>query len=530
MADDKAPGKGFFGRARLPVALAYILPAGRSGALLAGAAVALIGTIALVGDFVFRGGHFVSSGALSASHATLENRCDSCHTSFEAVSAEKCETCHERTLAPAGTHTFNAHYVYVSGDQSRVGTRDGEVACAACHTEHRGREVRPTLVAADRCINCHEYAPFETAHPDFAFTAQPASDGSALKFTHIKHVERVLDETPGEVEGACLTCHKPASDGRGFEPIRFATSCTGCHLGPDSPSADLPVVAATAMVRRVADRAELRLGVETLDMIRSRRGPGEQWALATNPTYFDQHDGQVTKTRVDHMDPWITHNLRNLRRALYPTQGLADLLVASPDVDARDRRVLYEEALRTVKGYAAGLEGRSQASLQGDLAEITEEIAAIERRLADPSTTLSTTPFRLDQTRDPLLTDAQVTEINAFAEQVAEPCATCHLIEGATIVRPAGDQRVLRRAVFNHRAHVIQRGCLQCHTEIPFADYLDTEQRVPPAVDRAAIQNIPRIAVCRECHAPEKAATACRTCHLFHPTSGTWPGLTAGFR
>jgi hypothetical protein len=385
-------------------------------------------------------------------------------------------------------------------------------------------------VAEDRCIGCHAYAPFVTTHPDFAFTAQPASDGDALKFTHIKHVERVLDKTPGDVEGACLACHKPASDGRGFQPIRFAASCTACHLGPDSSSADLPVVAATALVRRATDRADLRLGVETLDMIRSRRGPGEQWALTTNPTHFDQQGGQVTKTRVDHMDPWITHNLRNLRRALYPTQGLADLLVASPDVDARDRRVLYEEALRTVKGYAAGLAGRSDASLQQELAEITEEIAELERRIADPTTSLSATKFRLDQTRDPLLTDAQITAINAFAEQVAAPCATCHRIEDATILRPAADQRVLRRAVFNHEAHVIQRDCLQCHTEIPFADYLDTGQRVPPAVDRAAIQNIPRIAVCRECHTPEKASTECRMCHLFHPSSGTWSGLTAGSR
>jgi hypothetical protein len=163
--------------------------------------------------------------------------------------------------------------------------------------------------------------------------------------------------------------------------------------------------------------------------------------------------------------------------------------------------------------------------VQADLAEISRTIVEIERRLADPATPLSAVRFRLDSTIDASLSPDQVAEINDFAEAVAKPCVMCHSLENATIVRPAPDQRLLRRAVFNHRAHVIQRGCLECHTEIPFAEYLDTGQRVDDAVDRAAIQNLPKIEVCQTCHTPSKASTACRTCHVFHPASDTRAGL-----
>jgi hypothetical protein len=254
-------------------------------------------------------------------------------------------------------------------------------------------------------------------------------------------------------------------------------------------------------------------------MIRRRRGPGEAWAMSTNPTLFDEGGGIVTKVGIAHEDPWITHNLRSLRRVLYPSRGLADLLVASADVDERNRRVLYEEAVRTLKTYAAGLQGQSEDWVQEELAEIALATEELERRIADPATPLAVSKFRVDRRTDPALTADQIVEINEYAAEIARPCLMCHQVENATIVRPAADQRVLRRAVFNHRAHVIQRGCLECHTAIPFAEYLDTGQPVDASIDRAAIHNIPGIEVCQVCHAPAKASTECRTCHVFHPGS-----------
>jgi hypothetical protein len=356
-------------------------------------------------------------------------------------------------------------------------------------------------------------------------------DDDTLRFTHIRHVERVLDETgSGDIEGTCLTCHQPSRDGLGFEPIQFDRSCTTCHLGPDAISADLDIAPVATLARASGGGATLRLGVETVETARRRGGPGDGWATTMSTAQFEEFGGVVTKIGIAHKDPWITHNLRNLRRALFPSQGLADLLVASADVDPRDRRVLYDEAIRTLRGYATGLEGRSETWVQEELAEISRSIAELEARIADPATPLSATKFLLDRTPNPALTAEQVTEINAFAETVAQPCLMCHRLTDATLARPAADQRVLRRSVFNHRAHVIQRGCLQCHTEIPFLEYLDTGERADDTLDRAAIQNIPRIEVCRECHVPDKAATACRTCHVFHPGSDSRADLPRAVR
>ena len=75
---------------------------------------------------------------------------------------------------------------------------------------------------------------------------------------------------------------------------------------------------------------------------------------------FDAADGYVVKLSIPHEDPWVTHNLRRLRRAIYPSGGLADLLVMSADVRSQDESVLYAEALATLRGYADGLRGRSE--------------------------------------------------------------------------------------------------------------------------------------------------------------------------
>jgi hypothetical protein len=515
---DNAPNKGWFGRARLPVALAYIVPADRSRMLLIAAATGLFGLAVLATNFWLQDASLVSSGPLSSGHATLEANCASCHVSFESVVNEKCSVCHNRSDTHVASYAFAAHYVYVSDDQTRAFGRDGEVPCAACHVEHQGRESMLTRVGDDRCISCHAYAPFESGHPQFAVLDEP--DNDAIPFTHIKHVERVLDENDsGDTEAACAWCHVTTADELGFEPVRFASACASCHLGAEVTSAELEVMPASGLTRRAGNGVALQLGAETLDTIRRRQGPGERWALETNPGQFDAGGGVVTKFGVSHKDPWITHNLRNLRRLLYPSQGLADLLVATADVSNRDKAVLYAEALATLQEYARGLRGRSEDWILDELAEIEPMMAELEQQIAAPTRSLSVAKFRLDRTRNSALTDDQVSEINDFAELVAEPCVVCHQIQDATILRPAPDQRILRRSVFNHRAHVIQRGCLDCHTEIPFLDLLDAGEPIPREVDSAAIQNIPNIEVCQACHTEEKASTQCQTCHVFHPGS-----------
>ena len=513
----EGPTKGSFGSAGLPVARQYVYPAGRNRFWWIGLGLASIVAATLLVNLGLQSGALVSNGPLSSSHAVIGDTCVACHTPFGAVSDEKCSLCHERSTDVLGAYTFDAHYVYVSGDRTRAFRHDGEMACAGCHTEHRGREADLTTVTETGCVACHGVAGFG-AHPEFDFEAESRPDDSGLAFTHIRHVDRVLEDRGiGDLEVACLACHTPTPDARRFEPIAFSGQCADCHLGADVESAELPVQPdGVPVVAERANSVELTLGVETLETIRDRQAPGEQWALDVSAAQFDADAGYVVKLATTHEDPWVTHNLGRLRRAIYPSGGLADLLTMSADVRPEDESVLYVEALSTLRGYADGLRGRGEAWVQTELLELDRLAGELEARLADPNTTLNDARFRLNRP-DPRLDASQIAAIERFAADVAEPCQTCHTLTRATISRVRPAQHVLDRAHFDHGAHVLQRGCLDCHTRIPFEEYLGGDGPVDAALDSAAIQNLPAVGECRQCHTPQLASDRCLTCHAFHP-------------
>ena len=517
MADERR--KRLFGDAGLPAAVRYVYPRSRNRTVWLGVGLgALAGSILAV-NLEFGPGNFVAHGRLSSAHAVLDTRCAECHTPFDGVGIDTCSACHEKFNDALGAYTFNAHYVYVSRDRTRAFGREGEVTCAACHREHGGRQADLSAAVSDAlCASCHNTREFHSGHPEFAFAAEAVPDDAGLSFTHIRHVDRVLDDRDTDsVEVACLACHEPTADARAFQPIRFDMACGDCHLVAGDESAELPVQPRGApLVRATEDGVALALGVETIGTVRARMGPGEAWAARMSAADFDADDGIVVKTRITHADPWILHNLRRLRKAVYPAGGLADLLVASAGVAPSNEQELYGEALTTLRAHADGLRGRDEEWLQAALLEFDRMMGVLERRVVDPNTTLNDTRFRLSA-RDPRLTDAQLGEIDRFAAEVAEPCTVCHTIERATVRRVQQEQQVLRRAKFDHGAHVIQRGCLDCHTRIPFTDYLGTEEAIGLTLDRAAVQNIPTIATCRQCHRPDAVADRCIACHEFHP-------------
>jgi uncharacterized membrane protein len=108
-------------------------------------------------------------------------------------------------------------------------------------------------------------------------------------------------------------------------------------------------------------------------------------------------------------------------------------------------------------------------------------------------------------------------EIEALVDDLTQPCRQCHQVRDATLVRVQKDQRVLHRAEFDHRAHILQLRCLDCHTEIPIAAALASAEGVDLSRDVAATQNLPGIESCRDCHRPGLVSNRCVTCHAFHP-------------
>lgn len=511
------PGKGVFGESRLPVAPRYPIPISRRGLLLPGALSVVVVWVVAVADFGLRNGVLLSNGPLSSNHASFERECAACHLPPGALPRAKCAECHERLGDELGVYGFPAHYLYRADDPARIETaaRDHagrETECAACHLEHRGREAEITQVADARCLACHDYGSFDDRHPEFAFAREGLADADTLAFTHMRHTREVMQQTGfADVERACLFCHHADPDGKGFQPIDFDLHCDACHLSDVTRTPPLPV------------RGGGALGVETPAMIRSRGGGGvgTRWASFANPDEYEERGGLVSKRPIYHRDPWVLENLRRLRREVYPESDLADLLAASADVPPGRPREIYREAIGTLEGYASELRSRTEEQVQDELKEINNLLRRLLRQIDDPLAVLDLAPFRpLPPEGAPGVPRESVAVIERLSRDLTQPCVRCHQVAAGSITRVQADQRVLWRAEFDHRAHILVERCLDCHGEIPILRYeelADDEGGVDPRIDAAAIQNLPRIAKCQECHTPRLASIRCVTCHDFHP-------------
>ncbi len=500
----KIRDKGSYGDARLPVSQKYLIPIRRGWMLWIGLAAGLAAALLAVLDFSVHDAGFLSNGPLSSSHASLESDCAACHTAFSATPDQNCADCHEAYGDELGAYSFATHYLYRTGDFQRVIPSEHELPCAACHPEHNGRQGAITETPDDRCLTCHDISSFNRAHPTFAAVAEP--DDASLSFAHTHHVREVMKrESWEDLEKACLFCHNPEQDGKTFQAIDFDRHCDACHL-----------TASVSVPRLPVDRPDAP-GALTLEEIQKRREPGSLWSFYVNPNEFRKVGSRVSKAPVHHRDPWVMENLRHFRKILFPDAGLADLLGASPDAPPRRQRALYREAIQTLRGYALELRARPEPEIQKDLQRIEEALANLEQGLEDPFLALDETEFPLSLQDAPELPPDQVEAIEALVADLTEPCRTCHVVENATIARVQANQGAFHAAEFNHRAHILQRRCLDCHNRIPIRELLAETEPIPAAVDHAGIQNLPDIETCQPCHNPEQSANRCITCHQFHP-------------
>lgn len=214
-----------------------------------------------------------SSGRLSEPHAVLDKNCAVCHLQTAGAFSAKaldgaCLSCHDGPVHhPSQTAT---------------------PACAACHSEHRGR-IRIAAAGDGACAACHadlgisqtseHYAShirsMEDGHPEFAalrpVAGMAASDQGTIKLNHAIHMKPIRRGPKGpNVELECGNCHRstaaaadvtyadaqyrgasvsykdddeflpihtvslmPAHSPSGRElmaPVKFANACSGCHL------------------------------------------------------------------------------------------------------------------------------------------------------------------------------------------------------------------------------------------------------------------------------------------------------------
>ena len=471
-------------------------------------------------DFFFLKSSVTASGPLSSYHAKFEKDCASCHEPFGDVTSSKCSTCHEKTGDRLGVYTFASHYVYRSGELLRAKTAGQKYAskendCAVCHQEHQDREAAVTNVPDAYCTSCHEFGSFNKNHPEFQFAAQKLADDSTLAFTHIKHVKEVVKrEKLTDIERACLYCHHPEPDGKRFATIDFDTHCSACHLTGAVGTPTLKIKTAENI---------LEPGVETLEMIRTRRGQNTAWTFNINPNEFQLKPGnRLVKLPVHHEDPWVLENLQSIQRILNPDRGFAELLKTAGENSASNKKnastEIYREAIQTLQNYAAGLRGRSEPEVQRELVKIDSLLKVARHKLQRQPILNGDAKFVWPAAKmNSNLNAEQIAGLNDLAASLTEACRECHTVNNAAILRVQKDQQVLHRAEFNHRAHIVQRRCLDCHAEIPILAATAGTAIVASAQDHAAIQNIPSIENCRACHNAAETSNRCVTCHAFHP-------------
>ncbi|NNM34564.1 MAG: hypothetical protein HKO53_15905 [Gemmatimonadetes bacterium] len=477
-------------------------------------ALVLVGVLGLGGA----GGkdEWLSNGPLTASHALFGDECTTCHTAGEGTSDAKCSTCHEKRGDHPGAYSLDTHFLYRSDEADRSSPLSDQFTCGTCHREHQGRSAPITAVADQSCNRCHTQGSFEDDHVEFAFVSEEIPDQDNLRFPHILHVREIMDQEELEdVELTCLSCHNGQPDGTGFEAISFEQHCSDCHLTSSTRTPALAVATAANPV-----------GVQTLDQIASSGGAGRLWADYTNPNEFQLQGNQLRKRPLYHADPWVLDNLSRLRSAMYDGGGLEELLRVSADVPLSERRLLYDEAITTLRDQIRALRDEPSAQVQRELEGLEELLAQVERRLADPLTPLNDARFRVGPAdRRDGVTDEQFAAYESLIGDLTAACQECHVVEEATIKRVRADQATLNRAEFSHRAHVTHAQCLDCHTAIPVRDFLNSTEDPEPEMDHAGIQNLPSIESCRSCHGTSMASNDCTSCHSFHPDKSQWSNL-----
>jgi predicted CXXCH cytochrome family protein len=196
-----------------------------------------------------------SSGPLSAAHAhAIGKDCGACHQDlFVRVRDAACADCH-KSIA---NHISAPHRALTRlGDPER---------CAECHREHDDNASRQVLKSDQLCVGCHARSDSDfgslrvqkvtgfakAAHPAFTVLLQGrraplsgAHEDSHLKFSHAQHLDAAkVTRSGSDAPLGCGDCHIPSADGRNFQPVSMAQTCSACHdlsFDANAPTRQLP--------------------------------------------------------------------------------------------------------------------------------------------------------------------------------------------------------------------------------------------------------------------------------------------------
>lgn len=159
---------------------------------------------------VTRDSHVYSSGRLSQAHVVLERQCVACHVPTLAAFSSRakddaCLSCHDGPAHHASAQASPdcaACHVEHRGAGSISAVRDQ--ACAACHRDLKTPHGAPETRFAAQITS------FATGHPEFAAVREGARDTGTIRVNHALHMKPIRSGPNGpNVQLECGDCHRP---------------------------------------------------------------------------------------------------------------------------------------------------------------------------------------------------------------------------------------------------------------------------------------------------------------------------------
>jgi hypothetical protein len=214
---------------------------------------------------------FISPGELSMQHGAVSGQCDQCHSAARkspvswlnvamhpaagVEESRRCLACHNLGEQPLQAHGLSQAQLQIQtrdikqrmarGNIPAQGTNflsllktvgfvvpqtgSGELSCASCHQEHRGKQAGLKHMTNQQCQTCHNYtfSSLADGHPPFERFGYKRR--ARIKFDHVSHFNKHFPKEKAKLH--CMSCHMADLAGNTMLTGTFGQACgEGCHL------------------------------------------------------------------------------------------------------------------------------------------------------------------------------------------------------------------------------------------------------------------------------------------------------------
>jgi hypothetical protein len=292
---------------------------------------------------------FLAPGPLHSSHAQLlagkgADRCASCHSgstssafgwvahafsgaSNKMTQSHLCLECHKSTLNEA--YALNPHNVapgelaettakfqnasFVPGVSMPPVNGENEIACNACHREHKGSKDLKAMTDT-QCQSCHQssFHSFEYGHPEF--TNWPKSSKQNIAFDHSTHMSKHFAASGATFD--CNRCHvdDPWQNAKVLAP--YAQACASCHEQKivDSSVDGFAVLSLPMLDMKAIEAQKLKVGSWPLAATGSFDGPippAMRILLAADPDAGPVLASKPASFEFGDLDPAISDDVQD---------------------------------------------------------------------------------------------------------------------------------------------------------------------------------------------------------------------------